>query len=196
MADDLARAFVSFFAIIDPIGNVAVFYFLTRPLSLARQVQSAAIAVGAAFLMLLLFILAGAEVLEFLGITTDSFKVAAGLLLLPPAYRLVERGQPMEVRAQQQVEPADIALVPLATPLIAGPGALATSIALSDRVGTGTTTLAMSLVLALSFALFATAARIFAVLGQSLLRLLSRLVGILLFAIAVNFILEGLSDTF
>jgi len=196
MGEDLPRAFISFFVIIDPIGNVAVFYLLVRSLPLSRRLHAAIIAVGAAFFLLLLFSLAGREVLDFLGISPDSFKVAAGLLLLLPAYRLVERGQPMEVAGQEELDPLQLALVPLATPLIAGPGALATAVSLSQTLGAGTTILGMSLVLFVSFVLFAGATWVFLLLGPSVLRLLSRLVGILLFAIAVDFVLEGLSAIF
>jgi len=196
MGEDLARAFVSFFAIIDPIGNVAVFYLLTRPLAGPRRVQAAAIAVGTAFAMLLLFSLAGREVLDFLSISQDSFKVAAGVLLLPTAYRLVERGQPLDVTGEEGLDAVQLALVPMATPLIAGPGALATAISLAGTLGRGPTILGMGLVLALSFAAFVGAAWVFPLLGQALLRLLSRLVGILLFAIASDFILDGLSAIF
>ena len=82
-------------------------------------------------------------------------------------------------------------------PLIAGPGALATAISLRVTLGAGTTVLAMAMVLVLSFALFVAADdQAFRLLGPALLRLLSRLAGILLFAIAVNFVLDGLSARF
>ncbi len=196
MSEDLARAFVSFLAIIDPIGNVLVFYVLTRALSFPRQLQVAAIAVLAAAAMLILFSLWGREVLDLLDISQGSFKVAAGSLLLLSAYQLVVHGQSMVISEEHGGEPVEIALVPFATPLLAGPGALATATSFSETVGPGTTILAMSLVLALAFFAFAGASLLFVRLGASALRLLSRLVGILLFAIATDFILEGLSTSF
>lgn len=196
MGDDLPRAFVSFFAIIDPIGNILVFYLLTRHLDPRQQLQAAVVAVVAAAAMLVIFSVSGQEVLDFLGITGDSFKVAAGLLLLLPAYYLVARGQPIEVMEEEAMEPVEVALVPLATPLLAGPGAIATAISFSKTIGPETTILAMMLVLALSLLLFIAAGWLFLRLGASALRLLSRLVGILLFAIAVDLVLDGLAAIF
>jgi multiple antibiotic resistance protein len=196
MNEDFARAFVSFFAIIDPIGNVLVFYLLTQNLPQRQRLLVALAATTTAWTMLVLFVLAGHEVLDFLGISFDSFKTAAGLLLLLPAYRLVSEGQPMDITRARENDPLQIALVPLATPLIAGPGALAIAISFADTLGATTTILSSGAVLGLSLAMFAASGVLFLWLGQSVLRLLSRLVGILLFAIAVDLVLEGLRAFF
>jgi multiple antibiotic resistance protein len=196
MNEDFARAFVSFFAIIDPIGNVLVFYLLTRNFPQRQRLFVAFAATTTAWAMVVLFVLAGHEVLDFLSISFDSFKTAAGLLLLLPAYRLVSEGQPMDVSRAREDDPLQIALVPLATPLIAGPGALAIAISFADTLGATTTILSSGAVLGLSLAMFAASGVLFLWLGQSVLRLLSRLVGILLFAIAVDLVLEGLRAFF
>jgi multiple antibiotic resistance protein len=130
-------------------------------------------------------------VLEFLGISPDSFKVAAGLLLIPPAYRLVAEGQPTPVDEGAKPDPMDFALVPLATPLIAGPGALAATTSFSDSVGTATTLGAIAIVLLVTLVSFAAADWLFRLAGAPLLKVMSRIVGIVLFAIAVDFVLEG-----
>lgn len=191
MGEDLARVFVAFFAIIDPVGNVVVFHLLTQRMDLRAKLQVATAAVLAAGVMLVVFALVGTEVLDFLGISPDSFKVAAGLLLLPPAFSLVMRGQSMEAEQQGRFKPVELALVPLATPLLAGPGALAAAISFSDQFGAGTTVLGLALVLVIAFSAFAAAAQLFGLLGEAVIRVLSRIVGILLFAIAIDFILEG-----
>jgi len=196
MNADLARAFIAFLAIVDPVGNVLVFYLITRSLSRAYQLRVAALAVASAGAMLVLFSLAGREVLGLLGISGESFRVAAGGLLLLPAYRLVASGQPMEVDESEVKDPEQLALVPLATPLMAGPGALATAISFGETLGRATTILALGGVLALSFASFVAAGWLFTWLRPALLQLLSRLVGIVLFAIAVEFILDGLRAYF
>jgi multiple antibiotic resistance protein len=196
MGEDIARAFVSFFVIVDPVGNLVVFHLMTAQMVVRDQVRVAAIAVAAAGVMLVLFAVAGAEVLDFLNISDEGFRVAAGLLLLIPAYRMVTQGQFYEPTAEAAPEPADIALVPFATPLMAGPGALAAATSFSDRLGTGETITGIGLILAVSFGAFVLAHRLFDLLGASTLRLLTRLVGILLVAIAVDFIIVGLRESF
>jgi multiple antibiotic resistance protein len=185
------QALVSFFAIIDPLGNILVFHLFSRRFGASQRLLAAAVAVLAAFLMLLAFSLGGPEALEFLGISQESFQVAAGLLLLPAAYRLVMEGEPMSTDAQQPRDPLDFALVPLATPLIAGPGALAATTSFTQTVGRLETIAAFSVVLALTMAAFVVAGWLFRVLGEALLRLMSRVIGIVLFAIAVDFVLDG-----
>jgi multiple antibiotic resistance protein len=193
--DDLARAFVSFFAIIDPVGNVLVFHLFTQSFSRRDRLIAAHVAVVAAFAMLTAFSLGGHEALDLLGISQDAFKVAAGLLLLPPAYRLVMEGQPVPA-TNGAASPLDLALVPLATPLIAGPGALAAATSFSDSLGQEVTVVAFSLVLLLSLAGFIAAGALFRLLGRPFLHLAARLVGIVLFAIAVDFVLEGVEAFF
>ncbi len=196
MDGELGRAFVAFFAVIDPLGNVLVFYLLTAGMRAVDRWRVALLAVVAAGALLALFSVAGSEVLAFLDISSESFRVAAGLLLLLPAYRLVTEGQPAEVIAPSAADPIELALVPLAMPLIAGPGALATATALTASLGLGRTLAALSAVLVLSFAAFAAADWLFHWLGRAVLRLLARLVGLLLFTIAVEFILTGVRAFF
>jgi multiple antibiotic resistance protein len=149
------------------------------------------VAVAAAFVMLLAFSLGGQEVLEFLGISPESFQVAAGLLLLPPAYRLIAEGQPAPEHQGDSRDPMDFALVPLATPLIAGPGALAATTSFAQDAGQATTIGAFSIVLLITLVSFVAADQLFRLAGGPLLRVLARIVGILLFAIAVDFVLDG-----
>jgi multiple antibiotic resistance protein len=190
----VGQALISFFAILDPPGNVLVFHLFTQGLSWRAKLIAAAIATVAAFVMLAVFSLGGEEVLDALGISAESFKVAAGLLLLPPAYRLVMEGQPGPVVEAGEQSPYDFALVPLATPLIAGPGALAATTSFSETVGRETTLAAIAIVLVILFLTFVLADRLFALLGATALRVLSRIVGIMLFALAVDFVLDGLRD--
>ena len=187
----MAQALVSFFAIIDPIGNILVFHLFTRRLDWRARLFAAVVAVAAAFAMLLAFSLGGQEVLEFLGISPESFQVAAGLLLLPPAYRLIAEGQPAREHEDDSLDPMDFALVPLATPLIAGPGALAATTSFAREAGQATTIAAFSAVLLITLVSFVAADQLFRLAGGPLLRVMARIVGILLFAIAVDFVLDG-----
>ena len=190
----MAEALVSFFAIIDPLGCVLVFHLFTQRFSQRDKLFAALVAVTAAFVMLAGFSLGGNEVLDFLGIESSSFRVAAGLLLMLPAYRLIMEGQPATVDSASRDGPLEFALVPLATPLIAGPGALAATTSFSQTVGRETTIAAVSIVLLLTFVAFAAADWLFRLTGATLLRLVARIVGILLFAIAVDFVLDGVRE--
>jgi multiple antibiotic resistance protein len=125
-----------------------------------------------------------------------AFRIAAGALLLIPAYRMVTQGRFLETAVEEDPKPIDVALVPLATPLMAGPGALAAATSLSQSVGRGETITAIVLVLLVSFVAFIAADRVFGLLGESTMRLLTRLVGIILVAIAVQFVIEGLQVSF
>jgi multiple antibiotic resistance protein len=190
----MAQALVSLFAILDPLGNILVFYLFARHFSTRQKVEAAAIAVAASFVMLAVFAVFGDEVLDFLGISQGSFRVAAGLLLVPAAYRLVAEGQPASSDEAVPKTPIDFALVPLATPLIAGPGALAATASFSASVGLAETLAAVSIVLVITFVALVLAEPLFDLLGAPLLRLIARVVGILLFAIAVDFVMDGIRD--
>lgn len=196
MGEDLARAFVSFFLIIDPVGNLVVFHLLTSKMARREQLQVAFVAVLAAGAMLVTFALAGEDVLDFLNISQAGFRVAAGLLLLIPAYRLVTQGQFFETSAEERPQPLDVALVPFATPLMAGPGALASATSFSDRLGTAETLGGIGLVLMTSLGAYIASQWLTNVLGATSLRLLTRLVGMLLVAIAIDFVIEGLQMSF
>jgi MarC family membrane protein len=192
----MAQALVSLFIIIDPIGNILVFHLYSSHFGTRQRLTAATIAVLAAAVMLLAFSAGGQDALDFFGISNASFNVAAGLLLLPPAYRLVMEGEPAPSGANHSREPIDFALVPLATPLIAGPGALAATASFALSEGTLQTMASVVIVLAVTFVAFATAGTLFRLLGEPFLRLASRVVGIVLFAIAVDFVLDGLQVVF
>jgi len=196
MWGDLARALISFFAIIDPLGNVLVFHLLTRGMDRGQRIKVATVSVVAALVLAVVFSLGGREVLDFLGISPHSFQVAAGALLILPAYRMVERGSTLDMAEGQKGDVLAIALVPLATPLLVGPGALATAISFSRTMGLVVTVAAPGIVLACSWLLFLASEAIFRLVEESAFRLITRLVGILLMAIAVDFILEGVSFFF
>lgn len=179
----MEQAFVSLFVIIDPIGNILVFHLYSSHFETRQRLVAATIAVIAALFMLLAFSLGGQEALEFLGISNASFSVAAGLLLIPPAYGLVMEGAPSPGATDASREPIDFALVPLATPLIAGPGALAATTSFAGSEGEIETIAAVAIVLGITFVAFAFASTVFRLLGEPFLRLAARIVGIILFAI-------------
>jgi multiple antibiotic resistance protein len=192
---DFARALVVFFAIIDPIGNLIAFQAATRGLDRPGRTVAALASTAAAFLILLLFALTGTGILSYLGISLESFQVASGLLLGITAIRLVDRGEPFHTSAGQG--PAlSIALVPLATPLMAGPGAIATTVSFAHLLGQGATIGAAACILVLTAVLFLGGSWVFERAASRALPVLARVVGILLSAIAVNLVLTGLRTFF
>jgi multiple antibiotic resistance protein len=197
MTSEVLRASVAFFAVIDPVGNLLIYHILTERFARRDRMGVALGSCLVAFATLFVFVLGGTSVLDSLRISLPSFEIAAGVLLVPPAFRLVEHGQPLSVALPAEAaSAAQVAVAPLAIPLLAGPGALATAISIASTIGRVATLLAAALVLLFSAVLFLLGARVFRLLGPVFLRVLSRLVGILLMAIAVNFVVDGLTKVF
>lgn len=196
--DDYARAVVSFFAIIDPVGNLLVFALLTRALDAKKTATTALLSSGVALVTIAGFVFGGREVLDYLDISQESFQIAAGALLLFPAYRLVEQGEPWAELPEEgdEIGPYQLAFVPMAIPLLAGPGALATAVTFADTTGQGTTLAAAATVLAGTTALFVASSAIVRAVGRPPLRIAARLTGVLLMAIAVDLIVTGLDAVF
>ncbi|MCC6421282.1 MAG: MarC family protein [Gemmataceae bacterium] len=188
--EDFFRAAVGFFAVVDPIGNVLAFNVLTAGSPERSRRLIAVISILVAFALLAVFTLAGGEVLDFLGISFASFQISAGILLVLTAIRLVEHGALYEGGAAEGGA-LEAAVVPLAIPLIAGPGTLALSTSYSTQFGTGLTLAAAATVLAATLAVFLAAGVLERVVHPAALRAIARMVGVLLMAIAVDFIVSG-----
>ncbi len=196
-------AFVTLFVVIDPIGLTPLFVALTQGMT-ERQRRAIAIrSVLVAFGILLLFGLAGEAVLTFLGISMPAFRMAGGILLFLTALdmlfeRRTQRRQDQADTAQTEDLDDDPSVFPLAIPLIGGPGAIASMILLTGQ-GTGALHIAavhgvMMLVLLIVFALFLLAAPLERLLGPTGITVVTRLLGMLLAALSVQFVIDGLRD--
>ena len=194
MGDDFLRAVVSFFAIIDPVGNLLFFAVIVEGIGRRERAVAAGLAVGVAMALLAVFAVAGNDVLDFLNISSASFRIAAGALLALPAIRLVEQGSPLHARLGSPGRAREAAVVPLATPLLAGPGALAAATSFAERFGRGVTVGAAGTVLAVTLAAFLGTAVLQRWIPEGVLRTATRIVGVLLAAIAVDFIVTGIQD--
>lgn len=196
-------AFVTLFVVMDPIGLAPLFLALTRGMPPARSRQVARRALITAAALLTLFGLAGDSILHGIGISIPAFRIAGGVLLFLTALDMLfeRRTERREGTAgAQEIHTADDPSVfPLATPLIAGPGALATMILLTSQgSGWGHFLLieaVMLAVLAVAAALFWLAAPLGRALGRTGIMVVTRLLGMLLAALAIQFILDGLADT-
>ena len=185
------EAFVTLFVIMDPPGTVPLFLALTSSHSRRARGKAAWQAVSVAFGVITAFAIAGQQILEYLGIGIPALQGAGGLLLLLVALELLTD------KAEQpaQVKDVNVALVPLGTPLLAGPGAIVATIVFSQRatelpdfVAVGAAIVAVHLVLYL-FLRFSNV--ILKVLRESGIVLVTRIAGLLLSAIAVQLVANG-----
>ena len=184
-----AEAFITLVVIMDPLGSAPIFISLTAGLTPGARRRAALLAAAAAGGLIVVFALFGRLVLDYLHVSVESLTIAGGLLLLLVALQML-RGDEMA-----QPETANIALVPLATPLLAGPGAIAAVMVLTrryedapGRLGVILGILATVVVVAVGLML---AARIARLLHPSVIQLLTRVLGLLLAAIAVQFIVDA-----
>jgi multiple antibiotic resistance protein len=198
-------ALVTFLLVIDPPGCAPIFASLTREASAAQRRAMAvrAVVIGAA--ILLFFAAFGEDLLRALGVSLDAFRVAGGIMLFLIGLDMVfeKRTQRREKRAEEvneSDEVEDVSVFPMAIPMIAGPGSIATVMLISSR----TEGLQASLVvfLALFVALLATLAALLAagpllrVLGARIEAVITRILGVLLAALAAQFIIDGLRASF
>ncbi len=197
---------VALFVTVDPLGLVPIFVALTPGLDQALRAAIARRAVLLAGMVLALFALAGEAVLAWLGIGMPAFRVAGGLFLFLLALEMVfERRGPRRSGSAEGVADdrrgADLAVFPVGIPLIAGPAAITTTILVADRVG-GTATgrlavlLAVLVTMAVTWLALLAAGRLARVAGPTLIGVASRLFGLLLGALAAQYVLDGLSAGF
>lgn len=193
-------AFVTLFVIIDPIGLTPVFVALTQGQSAARRRALALRSCLIALALLTLFAIFGEAVMGFVGITMPAFRIAGGILLFLTALEMLfeRRSKRREDQADTPGDLPDPSVFPLATPLIAGPGAIATVILLAGRdpgfVGALAVAGVAASVVLLVFGFFLTAGFLERLLGRTGINVVSRVMGMLLAALSVQFVLDGLKD--
>ena len=197
MIELATKAFITFFVVIDPIGLVPVFLGLAGTRSDAEQTRIARKAILVAGIILFGFALVGGPLLRNMGISLDALRVAGGLLLFRIAVGMVfaqsERETPEEQEEARQRQ--DISVFPLAIPLIAGPGALASVLILSGEAKTAAgyaMVLLMALVvMILAYAFLRASSRLSRVLGRTGVNVITRVLGVLLAALAVQYVADG-----
>jgi multiple antibiotic resistance protein len=187
----LSEVFVTLFVIMDPVGTIPIFLSLTRGRSAASARRAAWQAVSVSFGVIVAFAFFGQRILDYLGISLPALQCAGGLLLLLVALELLTGKE----QAQTGTTDVNVALVPLGTPLLAGPGAIVATMVLSrevDRVpdfvavGLGVVLVHVALWLSMRFSL-----PILRVLREGGVVLVSRISGLLLSAIAVQLVADA-----
>ncbi|KKC27731.1 MarC family protein [Sphingomonas sp. SRS2] len=203
-------AFVTLFVVIDPPGCAPIFASLTNGASDPQRRSMAARSVMIAAVLLLLFALVGEKLLDTLGISLDAFRIAGGIMLFLIALEMVfekrterreERADEISRKAAEEHRPVeDISVFPMAIPMIAGPGSIATVMLLVSRSSgidqTLTVLAALAAVLLLTLAALFAAGPIMRVLGPKLEAMITRVLGVLLAALAAQFIIDGITAAF
>ena len=205
MSDAAAIAFATLFAVIDPVGVAALYAVLTADYSAKQRNKTALRGVSIAAAILLLFAVTGDQLLARLGISLAALRTAGGILLLLIGIDMVfARGSGGVSTTASETEEAqqrnDIAVFPLATPLIAGPGTMSAVILLMANARGSVTAQfevvgVMLLVLLISYLLLRVAGQVEALLGDTGLKVVSRILGVLLTALAVQLLFDGIGDS-
>ncbi len=201
MLELFLSAFVSFFVVIDPPGCAPIFFGLTDGATRAQRNRMAIRAVTVATIILLAFAWVGEPLLRVLGIDLSSFRIAGGIMLFFIALDMVfeRRTQRREDRAQKikdTPEVEDVSIFPMAMPMIAGPGSIATVMLLCARAqGLAANIAVMGALLAnllLMLVALLAIGPLMRLLGQQVEAVITRVLGVILAALAVQFVVDGL----
>ena len=205
MTELFVSAFVTLFVIIDPPGCAPIFASLTRGSAPAHRramaIRSVVIAAG----ILLFFALLGEDLLRTLGISLAAFRIAGGIMLFLIALEMVfeRRTQRRESRANEVTaspEHEDISVFPMAIPMIAGPGSIASVMLLASRSDGLQESLivfaALATTLLLTMLALLAAGPLMRLLGHKMEAMLTRILGVILAALAAQFVIDGISVSF
>lgn len=204
MSDALQFALITFTSvlfIVDPIAVIPTYLVITQDETVTQRRDTARRACIAAGVFLIVFAIAGRLIFKLFGITLPAFRIAGGLILWLVAMDML-RGQrttqetPTEIREGREKD--DVAITPLAIPMLAGPGAISTVIVLAGQAQTKTQHLVvyLSIILTavLSWLSLLVGERLVSRLGQTGIRVTTRIMGLLLAAVAIQFVLTGVKD--
>ena len=186
---EFSKAALALFIIVDPFGNIPIFVGLTEKVQDAqkKKVYNTATIVGV--ILLLVFAFAGTGILSLFGLSIYSFEVAGGILLLIIAIRILISGS-----MQENVEsPESIGAVPIAIPLLVGPGAITTTIFNIQQYDTIIAILAVLVVMAATWIILRYISKVYKFLGKTGSLIIARVMALLIAAIAVQYILTGVT---
>ena len=193
---------ITFFVVIDPPGCAPIYAGLSASASAAQKRAMAIRAVGVSAAILFVFALFGEALLKGLGISLASFRIAGGIMLFLIALEMVfekrtERREDRAAKVANDPEVEDVSIFPMAMPMIAGPGSIASVMLLMSRnegiERTAVVLAALITILLLTLVALLAAGPIMRVLGAKIEAVITRLLGVLLAALAVQFVLDGVS---
>lgn len=186
--DDYVKSFIALFVVMDALGNAPVFISLTGALPRKESLSRLNTAILVAGAVIAIFILTGRAILTFFSISVGDFQIAGGIIFFLLGIEMVFGLNFLSSR----VEKYDVAIVPLATPLIAGPGVLTTIIVLTNTFGYVPTIISAIANLLLTRIILGNSLWITKITGKQGAEILTRIMGILLTALAISFIRTGI----
>jgi multiple antibiotic resistance protein len=203
---DPLKPLIALLAIVNPIGAIPFFISFTQNFSAEQRSRTIRVAAFSSFLVIAISALAGLQIIEFFGISIASFQVGGGTLLLISSLQMLN-AQPAETRqedvneGEQKVDAGDsIAVVPLTIPLLTGPATISTMVIYAEKTRhwwqLGALVLYGVVIGVAVFLAFAASGRIARVLGRTGINVMTRLMGLILAAMAVEIMADGLSKLF
>lgn len=202
--NEYLKFFVALLAIVNPVGTIPIFINLTGNQDAPTRNKNGTVASVSMGIILLVVLFSGEAILHFFGISVDSFRVGGGILILLMALSMLNaKMSNVKQTKEEELDSAErdsVAVVPLATPLLAGPGAISTVILYAQRYASAghylSLCLAILLLVVLTTLLFRMAPTITRLLGKTGINIVTRLMGLIMAAMGVEFIANGLKQLF
>jgi multiple antibiotic resistance protein len=190
--------FIPIFVVIDPFASLPLFLSLTANMDERSRKYVAKISNLVAFTLLVTFAFVGKLILDYLGISIDALMIAGGMLMLFSGFEMMKEGDKPRSTKKKDINlpPGNIAVVPLGTPMLAGPGALSLVIVLTQEYPIEDwilIILSVGLTLLVTLWMFYQGSRIYRFIGETGSRALTRIMGLLVAAFAVQYILDGIA---
>ena len=195
MSSQFFYAFMAFFAIMNPISNLPAYMALVADDSqkISRKIAFRSLLI--AFVIITVFIFSGDFIFKVFGITIVSFRIAGGILVAVIGYHMINGNHSPSYKGMEQQavnsDPMSIAISPLAMPLFAGPGTITTALSLANGglQNQLITVVAFALLCVITYLLLRSAKQIAGFLGENLMKIITKMMGLLLFSIGIQMII-------
>ena len=195
MSSQFFYAFMAFFAIMNPISNLPAYMALVADDSqkISRKIAFKSLLI--AFIIVTIFVFSGELIFKVFGITIESFRIAGGILVAVIGYHMINGNHSPSYKGMKQQasnsDPMSVAISPLAMPLFAGPGTITTALNLANGgiKNQLITVVAFALLCAITYLLLRSAKQIAGFLGENLMKIITKMMGLLLFSIGVQMII-------
>lgn len=188
--------FMAFFAIMNPIANTTVFAGLTGSMGKSQQMKVAIKSITITFVIIVLFSILGKSIFHLFGITLPALRITGGILVFLVGYHMLQ-GKSSKLHSAEESDDADIAVSPLAVPLLAGPGTIATAMNFSSAGGWSEiliTVAAFAVLCLITFVCFIFSSKIISAIGESGLSIVTRLMGLILAVIGMQMLIGGVTE--